>query len=41
VGVVQLARAAGIESLIAIALGELIAYAIMGVLSARLPLPMA
>src|SRR3989449_10414528 len=42
VGVIQLARAAGIESLIAmIALGEPIAYAIMGALSARLPLPTA
>jgi signal transduction histidine kinase len=40
VAVVQLARAAGIESPIAmIALGEPIAYAVMGALSARLPLP--
>jgi signal transduction histidine kinase len=42
VAVVQLARAAGVESLIAmIAMGEPVAYAIMGVLSARLPLPTA
>jgi len=42
VGVIQLARAAGIESLIAmIALGEPTAYAVMGALSARLPLPTA
>jgi signal transduction histidine kinase len=42
VGVVQLARAAGIESLIAmIALGEPVAYAVMGVLSAGLSLPTA
>ena len=42
VGVVQLARAVGLESLIAmILLGEPVAYAIMGLLSARLPLPTA
>jgi signal transduction histidine kinase len=40
--VIALARAAGIESLIAmIALGEPAAYAAMGALSARLPLPTA
>ena len=42
VGVVAVARAAGVESLIAmIALGEPTAYAIMGALSAGLPLPTA
>jgi len=40
VGVMQLAEAADIESLIAmIAIGEPTAYAVMGALSARLPLP--
>ena len=40
VGVIQLARAAGVESLIGmIALGEPTAYAVMGSLSALLPLP--
>src|SRR2546425_826127 len=40
VGVIALARAAGVESLIAmIALGEPTAYAVMGALSVQLPLP--
>jgi signal transduction histidine kinase len=42
VAVVQVARAAGFKSLIAmIAMGEPIAYVVMGVLSLRLPLPTA
>ena len=42
VGVMHLARAAGVEPLIAnIVIGEPVAYSVMGALSARLPLPTA